>query len=64
MSEILKLLFKFLLSAWSAEKSVSENSILGESRFSRESHRFWGIVILVCLILALLTTTGVIDWRW
>ncbi len=64
MSEILKLLFKFLLSAWSAEKSVSENSILGESRFDRESRRFWGIFILICLILLLLADAGVFSWRW
>lgn len=64
MSEILKLLIKCLLNAWTAEKSVSENSILGESRFDRESRRFWGIFILICLILALLAGTGVIPWRW
>jgi len=62
MSEILKLPLKCLLKAWSAEISVSENSMLGQSRFDRESRRFWGIVIFICLILLLLAGTGVISW--
>ncbi|MFC5453745.1 hypothetical protein [Prosthecobacter fluviatilis] len=47
MPVIFKLLLKYLLSAWNTEKSM-----LGESRFDRESRRYTVIGILILLLLA------------
>ncbi len=44
-------LIKFFLHLWMADKFIKENSILGESRFDRESRKFWGTCGLILLLI-------------
>jgi len=50
MSAIFKIIVKLLLAAWIADKSVKENSIVGESRFDRETRRILGICTLIFIV--------------
>ena len=41
MSELLKVIAKFFWKTWLADKSIKENSILGESPLACEGRSFW-----------------------
>ncbi|MDI1313928.1 hypothetical protein [Prosthecobacter sp.] len=48
-----------------ADKSLKENSLIGESEFDRETRRSWrrwGAGILILLILAAIT--ALLAWLW
>jgi hypothetical protein len=64
MLDFLAAIAEFFAAIWSADKSIKENSIIGESRFDREARGSWVTCGLICLILLLIAAAGGIAWMW
>jgi len=64
MLDLLAAIAEFFVTIWSADKSMTENSLLGESRFDREARRSWVTYGLICLMLLLITAAGGVAWWW
>lgn len=66
MSGLLDLLFALLdciVSIWSADRSLGENSRLGDTRYGKEARRFWLIWSFGCLGLVVIAVAGVVAWK-
>jgi hypothetical protein len=61
MADLLAAIFDFFSAIGSADKSLSENSRLGESPMGQEARRSWMRLGLGCIVLVLLGALAILG---
>lgn len=66
MADLIAAIVEFFVAIWSTDKSLTENSRVGESEMDREARRSWlrcGVVCLIILVMAIGAAGAAFLWR-